>query len=102
MGLMHVTSQSYGNRATPALPLHPGFLNDSRCNSSSIEAGVLVAFTGHDPTPPERSTYYHWWRVTRPPLLLYPPGKREPAYLSGGFSSVYSRTQSYDKHNYVI
>ncbi|GBL88215.1 hypothetical protein AVEN_172995-1 [Araneus ventricosus] len=26
----------------PALPKHPGNLNDSRCNSSSTEVGVLV------------------------------------------------------------
>ncbi|GBM91582.1 hypothetical protein AVEN_209410-1 [Araneus ventricosus] len=37
----------------PALPRHPGNLNDSRCNSSSTEAGVLVAITGHGPTPLE-------------------------------------------------
>ncbi|GBL77552.1 hypothetical protein AVEN_41923-1 [Araneus ventricosus] len=58
--------------------------------SSSTEAGVLIVITDHGPTPPEGGTYYHWWRVTRPPLLKYPPGKREPAYLSGGLSSVYS------------
>ncbi|GBL82813.1 hypothetical protein AVEN_106341-1 [Araneus ventricosus] len=26
----------------------------------------------------------------KPQLLLFPPGKRDPAYLSGGFSSMYS------------
>ncbi|GBN83005.1 hypothetical protein AVEN_124659-1 [Araneus ventricosus] len=53
-------------------------------NSSSTEAGVLMAITGHGPTPPEGDTYYHWRGVTRPP-----PEKREPAYLSGEFSSTY-------------
>ncbi|GBL87399.1 hypothetical protein AVEN_118344-1 [Araneus ventricosus] len=28
-------------------------MNDSRCNSSSTEVGVLVAITGHGPTLPE-------------------------------------------------
>ncbi|GBN20907.1 hypothetical protein AVEN_207304-1, partial [Araneus ventricosus] len=31
-------------RSTPALPKHPGHLNDSRCNSSRIEAGVLIVY----------------------------------------------------------
>ncbi|GBM00748.1 hypothetical protein AVEN_74492-1 [Araneus ventricosus] len=69
---------------TPSLPNHPGNLSDSRCNSSSTEAGVLVAITGHGLTPPEGGTYYRWWGQ-RPPLL-YPQGKREPAYLSGSLS----------------
>ncbi|GBM52336.1 hypothetical protein AVEN_64043-1 [Araneus ventricosus] len=30
--------------STPALPKHPGHLNDNRWNSSSTEAGVLVAY----------------------------------------------------------
>ncbi|GBM08707.1 hypothetical protein AVEN_52780-1 [Araneus ventricosus] len=29
-----------------------GPVNNSRCNSSSSETGVLVAVTGHGPTPP--------------------------------------------------
>ncbi|GBN00415.1 hypothetical protein AVEN_257809-1 [Araneus ventricosus] len=61
----------------------PGLLNDSRCDSSSAEAGVLVAITDSSPTPPQRSSYYHRREVTRSPSLLYPPGKRDPAYLSG-------------------
>ncbi|GBM11074.1 hypothetical protein AVEN_259763-1 [Araneus ventricosus] len=65
-------------------------IRDSEYNSSSTEAGVLVPITGHGLTPPIGSTYYHWWRDPAPPLQ-YPPGKREPAYFSGGFSSVYSR-----------
>ncbi|GBL85366.1 hypothetical protein AVEN_34567-1 [Araneus ventricosus] len=43
----------------PYLPWNPGNPNDSRCNSSNSGAGVLVAVTGHGPTPPEGGTYYH-------------------------------------------
>ncbi|GBN09963.1 hypothetical protein AVEN_214874-1 [Araneus ventricosus] len=44
-------------------------LNGSRCNSSSTDAGDLVAITGHGPIPHEGGTYYHWRRYllhTRP------------------------------------
>ncbi|GBN01303.1 hypothetical protein AVEN_240020-1 [Araneus ventricosus] len=54
-----------------------GKLIDSHCNSSSAEAGVLIAIAGHDPIPPEGGTYYHWWEDSIPPHL-----EREPAYLS--------------------
>ncbi|GBN04465.1 hypothetical protein AVEN_59089-1 [Araneus ventricosus] len=64
----------------------PGLLNDSLCDSSSTEARVLVAITGHGLTPPEGGMYYHRRRVTRLPPLLYPPGKRDLSYLYGGFS----------------
>ncbi|GBN38277.1 hypothetical protein AVEN_219718-1 [Araneus ventricosus] len=50
------------------------YLSDGHCNSSSAEAGVLMAITGHGPTPPGGAS---------------PPGKRDPAYLSGSFSSVF-------------
>ncbi|GBN28120.1 hypothetical protein AVEN_133656-1 [Araneus ventricosus] len=43
------------NRVTPALHWYPAFLNDSRCNGSSTEAGLL-AITGHSPTLPERGS----------------------------------------------
>ncbi|GBM59814.1 hypothetical protein AVEN_10021-1 [Araneus ventricosus] len=72
----------------PCQLAYPGLLNASRCDSSSIEACVQVAITGHDPTPPEGGTYYHRREVTSPPPLLYPPGKRDPVYLSGGFSPL--------------
>ncbi|GBN86264.1 hypothetical protein AVEN_24734-1 [Araneus ventricosus] len=65
-----------------------GLVNDSPCDSSSTKVGILVAITGHNPTSPVLTTYYHWRRVPRPPPLLYPPGKRDPAYLSRGFSST--------------
>ncbi|GBM48178.1 hypothetical protein AVEN_138308-1 [Araneus ventricosus] len=49
-------------------------MNNSLCNSSSTEAGVLVAITGHGPTPSEGGTYYHWWgRMTRE-QAPYSPG----------------------------
>ncbi|GBM02177.1 hypothetical protein AVEN_190598-1 [Araneus ventricosus] len=70
----------------PALPLHPGNLNDSHCDSSITEVGVLVTIPSHGPTPHEGGTCYHWWRAARPTLLLYPPYKREAAYLSDGLS----------------
>ncbi|GBL87461.1 hypothetical protein AVEN_118393-1 [Araneus ventricosus] len=38
-------------------------LNDSRCNSSSAEAGVLVDITGHGQTPPARDTHSHQQRA---------------------------------------
>ncbi|GBM82816.1 hypothetical protein AVEN_37276-1 [Araneus ventricosus] len=34
-------------------------LNDSRCDNSSAEAGVLMAITGHNPTAPVEGTHYH-------------------------------------------
>ncbi|CAL1272329.1 unnamed protein product [Larinioides sclopetarius] len=36
------------------LPWHPNNLNDSRCNSSNTEAGVLEAITGHGSNLPVR------------------------------------------------
>ncbi|GBM27499.1 hypothetical protein AVEN_157201-1 [Araneus ventricosus] len=58
------------------------YLSDGRYNSSSAEAGVLVAITSHGRglalTPSEGN----------PQPLLYPPRKRDPAYLSGGFLSM--------------
>ncbi|GBO16291.1 hypothetical protein AVEN_173249-1 [Araneus ventricosus] len=56
------------------------------------EAGALIIITDHGPTAPEGGTYYHWWEVTRTPLLLWTQEKRELAYLYGGFSSVNSRS----------
>ncbi|GBM34730.1 hypothetical protein AVEN_208890-1 [Araneus ventricosus] len=42
------------------------YLSGSRCNSSSDEAGVLEAVTGHCPTPPEGGAHYHrQWASTR-------------------------------------
>ncbi|GBL83635.1 hypothetical protein AVEN_196454-1 [Araneus ventricosus] len=85
------------NRVTPLLPWHSGTLNDSRCNSSSTETGVIAAITGHRPTPPEGGTYYHRWEVTRPLPLLHPQEKREPTFKSDSFSSTNSW---YSRGNY--
>ncbi|GBN10515.1 hypothetical protein AVEN_118426-1 [Araneus ventricosus] len=60
-------------------------LNDSR-NSSSTEAGVPLAITGHGPIPPERGTYYHWRRDSRPSDCCTPLQEREAPYLPGVFS----------------
>ncbi|GBM17618.1 hypothetical protein AVEN_80907-1 [Araneus ventricosus] len=83
----------FGNQKTrsTALPWHPDLLSDNRCNSSSNVAEVLVAITGHCPISPIGGNHYHWRKDPSPSPLLYPPGKREPAYLSGDFSSVNSR-----------
>ncbi|GBN58446.1 hypothetical protein AVEN_194677-1, partial [Araneus ventricosus] len=35
-----------------------GYLSDGRYNSSSAEVGVLMAITGHSPTPPEGGMHY--------------------------------------------
>ncbi|GBM13368.1 hypothetical protein AVEN_159786-1 [Araneus ventricosus] len=35
------------------------FLSDGRCNSSSVEAGLLMVINGHVPTPPVGGTHYH-------------------------------------------
>ncbi|GBM71750.1 hypothetical protein AVEN_269218-1 [Araneus ventricosus] len=39
--LMHIYNGVTVNRVTPVLSRHPGTLNDSRCNSSRTEAGIL-------------------------------------------------------------
>ncbi|GBM62375.1 hypothetical protein AVEN_255735-1 [Araneus ventricosus] len=41
----------------------PVQLSDNRCDSSSAQAGVLVAITGQGPTPPEGGTHYHRQRA---------------------------------------
>ncbi|GBN64162.1 hypothetical protein AVEN_215715-1 [Araneus ventricosus] len=59
----------------------PGVLNDSRCISSSTEAGVLVAHhraTARSLLKEVRTIT--GGRVTQPPPLLYPQGKRVRAY----------------------
>ncbi|GBL93162.1 hypothetical protein AVEN_42625-1 [Araneus ventricosus] len=55
------------------------YLSDGLDNSSSGEA-----ITGHGPISPVGGTCYH-----RPKPLLYPPGKRNLAYLCGDFSYTY-------------
>ncbi|GBN81152.1 hypothetical protein AVEN_142448-1, partial [Araneus ventricosus] len=46
----------------PALPKDRGNMNDSLCNNSNTEAGVLMTITGDGLTPLEGGSYYHWWR----------------------------------------
>ncbi|GBM62275.1 hypothetical protein AVEN_264138-1 [Araneus ventricosus] len=43
---------------------HAVHLNGSRCNSSSAEAGILLAITGHVPTPPVGGMLYHRHRAS--------------------------------------
>ncbi|GBM98559.1 hypothetical protein AVEN_186096-1 [Araneus ventricosus] len=52
------TTQSRKPMSTPAPPKHPDHLNDSRCNSSSTEAGVLLDYhqTTARPLPKEVRT----------------------------------------------
>ncbi|GBN98728.1 Techylectin-5A [Araneus ventricosus] len=83
----------------PQCELHSGALNDSLCNSSSTEAGVLIVITELDPKPPEGGTYYHWWEVTRPSLLLYPQGKREPF---NGASEVIQRRGNFNRSKHFF
>ncbi|GBL89739.1 hypothetical protein AVEN_104677-1 [Araneus ventricosus] len=51
-----------------------GPVNDSLCNSSSTEAGVLMAITGHGPAPPEGDRHYHLRSNTT--LTFSVPAKR--------------------------
>ncbi|GBO16812.1 hypothetical protein AVEN_61164-1 [Araneus ventricosus] len=49
-----------------------GHVNDSHCNSTSTEAGVLTAITDHSPTPPEGGTHCHRGRGR---AIIVPPGE---------------------------
>ncbi|GBL85705.1 hypothetical protein AVEN_193157-1 [Araneus ventricosus] len=70
-----------GMKTLSPLPWHLGNLNDSLCNSSSAEAQVLVAITGHGLTPRRRS-----YVLLLEEGLIFPfcthVLEREPAYLS--------------------
>ncbi|GBL95800.1 hypothetical protein AVEN_218358-1, partial [Araneus ventricosus] len=61
-------------------------LKNGNHDSSDTEIGVLIAITSHGQTPPKGGMLHHRSGVTQPIPLLYPSGKREPAYLSGYFS----------------
>ncbi|GBN38794.1 hypothetical protein AVEN_75279-1 [Araneus ventricosus] len=90
----------------------PGTLNDSSCESSSTEGGVLVANSGHGLTSPKGVTYHyiplhtiaHQREVTRPPPLLYSPGKRDPARRLLSHEFVVPTSESYRscKNNWKI
>ncbi|GBM12204.1 hypothetical protein AVEN_21012-1 [Araneus ventricosus] len=79
------------NHKTELSPLCLGIhLKNGRCDNSDSDIGVVIAITGHGPTPPEGSTFRHRSGVTQPTPLLCLPRKREPSYLSDDFSSPYS------------
>ncbi|GBN07272.1 hypothetical protein AVEN_241523-1 [Araneus ventricosus] len=61
---------------TFALPGHPGNLNDSHCNSSSIEAGALVAITSHGPIPAVEVHTITGGMIHLP--ISIPPGEARP------------------------
>ncbi|GBL85707.1 hypothetical protein AVEN_193159-1 [Araneus ventricosus] len=71
-----------GMKTESPLPRHLGNLNDSLCNSSSTETGVLIAIPGHFLTPPEGVTYYYWRRDSFSLHFSTHVQEREPAYLS--------------------
>ncbi|GBM07805.1 hypothetical protein AVEN_33092-1 [Araneus ventricosus] len=60
------------NGVTPVLPKHPGTLNDSLCNSSRTEAGVLMAITRHGSTRLEGGSYYLWRRGNSTSIIIIP------------------------------
>ncbi|GBL83305.1 hypothetical protein AVEN_110630-1 [Araneus ventricosus] len=62
---------------------------DGRSNSSIAEAGVLMAITGHGPTPPEGGM--HYYRQTASPNHYYHVQERKPAYLSPAVSHPRAR-----------
>ncbi|GBL94416.1 hypothetical protein AVEN_7382-1 [Araneus ventricosus] len=63
-----------------------GNLNDSSCNSSSTEVGVLVAkhLATARPFPKEVCTITGGG--SQRPAITIPQGKRVPSYLTGGHS----------------
>ncbi|GBM52056.1 hypothetical protein AVEN_23290-1 [Araneus ventricosus] len=67
-----------------------GHLKNDLLDDSDTEVGVLIVITGHGRTSPPGGTFSHWSGVSQPTPLLCPSWKREPAYLSGDFSSTYS------------
>ncbi|GBM21057.1 hypothetical protein AVEN_5770-1 [Araneus ventricosus] len=75
---MDKRGQGYLKRVTPPFRSIRLKLNESRCNSSSTEAGVLVAIIGHCPTSRRRYVNTITGAGTHAPRsLLYPrPGTR--------------------------
>ncbi|GBO16829.1 hypothetical protein AVEN_208488-1 [Araneus ventricosus] len=59
-----------------------GQLNGSRCNSSSTEAGVLIAYHQATARPLPKEVRTITGGGTRAPPLLFLQGKRMPAYLA--------------------
>ncbi|GBN31172.1 hypothetical protein AVEN_247989-1 [Araneus ventricosus] len=62
--------------STPAMPKHSDHLNDSRCNSSYTEAGILIARPR--PNPSRRRNVLSLVKGPNDPPLIYPQGKRRP------------------------
>ncbi|GBM69130.1 hypothetical protein AVEN_6361-1 [Araneus ventricosus] len=62
-----------------SLFLCPMYLSEHRCNSSSAEAGVLLAFTGHGPTSPESGTHYHGRGQAQ--TIIVPTMEARPRFL---------------------
>ncbi|GBM20254.1 hypothetical protein AVEN_216670-1 [Araneus ventricosus] len=83
-----VRPNSYQNHPSLARS-RPVHLNNSRCDSSSTRAGVLIPITGHGPTPPLGGTQNHLQRAS-PKYYCTHQGAYHPAYLFGGFSTTNS------------
>ncbi|GBM58873.1 hypothetical protein AVEN_87164-1 [Araneus ventricosus] len=66
-------------------------MNDDHCNSSSAQAGVLMAISGHGPTLPQARTINGSGQAQP---LLYPPGKRDPAYCPTATRKTLNRVAS--------
>ncbi|GBM52239.1 hypothetical protein AVEN_31056-1 [Araneus ventricosus] len=85
-----------GNRTDPDdNPLCPSFQPQSSeerspRQQSEAEVAILRTITGHDPNPPKGGTSRHRRGGSSLETLLCPPGKREPAYSLGDFSSTHS------------
>ncbi|GBM03314.1 hypothetical protein AVEN_142592-1 [Araneus ventricosus] len=84
---LHITAGTRRSGSTPALPKHPGQLNDSHCNSSSTEAGVLKAYHQATGRHPPKEVHTITGEGTHSPTITIPQEKRAPAYLPGGHSS---------------
>ncbi|GBN13823.1 hypothetical protein AVEN_44552-1 [Araneus ventricosus] len=71
------------------------YLSDRRCNSSSVEVGVLTTITGHGPIPPEGDTHYHQQRASSSHYCTF-WGSETPLTYREASSSVYSRCSQRD------
>ncbi|GBM19563.1 hypothetical protein AVEN_366-1 [Araneus ventricosus] len=73
----------------PVLPRHAEFLNSRRCDSSQGRSPSSHHRPRLNPSL-RRYAPSSEWRQQSPTRSLYPQGRRDPAYLSGGFSSICS------------
>ncbi|GBM99578.1 hypothetical protein AVEN_64399-1 [Araneus ventricosus] len=67
--------------STPVLPKHPGHLNDSRCNSWSTEAGVLIAYQQATARPLLMEVRTITGGGTQSPTITIPPGEASARLL---------------------